>query len=166
MSLPASGLVILTADGIRTSSPSSDLVTTSSGLAATSTKSAPSSIATGNSCLELDNTQSSASNGKTFLQLCGVDYSGVNEATDIGNLKASSFEACIEQCAEEPECTGAGWGPEGNNAQYRGICWMKKDLKRSHIANDEWRFAVLLASATTNGSIKASTSSAVVSKTT
>jgi hypothetical protein len=126
------------------SSPS----TTSSGTTTptgTGTKSAPSPIAT--SCLEMSNTQYSASNGKKFLRLCGLDYSGANEAKDIGNLKASTFEKCIELCAANEECTGAGWGEPVAGQKYRGTCWMKANMKGSHTAPDDWHFAVLLADA-------------------
>ncbi|KAK4447475.1 hypothetical protein QBC34DRAFT_128952 [Podospora aff. communis PSN243] len=113
---------------------------------------APIPTTTAAACLEAtNNSQYSTSNGKTFLRLCNVDYSGVNEATDIGDLKASTFEKCIELCAAEAECTGAGWGPAVAGKKYRETCWMKKDLKRSHVTPDDWYFAILLAGTTANG---------------
>lgn len=132
----------------------------------TRTKPTPSATATASSCLEASNTQYSASNGKTFLKLCNIDYSGANEATDIGSQKADTFERCIEQCAEDEDCTGAGWGPLKANQKYRGTCWMKKDLKRSHIATEDWHFAVLLAGTGLNGTAEASASSPAAPRTT
>ncbi|KAK0655522.1 hypothetical protein B0T16DRAFT_451183 [Cercophora newfieldiana] len=137
-------------------SPSRTVVPTTTG---TKPAPSPSSTSAASACLEASNTQYSASNGKTFLKLCNIDYSGVNEATDIGSEKAGTFEMCIEQCAADDECTGAGWGPVSDGQKYRGTCWMKKDLKRSHVATEDWHFAVLLAGSEVNGTTQASASS-------
>ncbi|KAK0632220.1 hypothetical protein B0T14DRAFT_559933 [Immersiella caudata] len=133
------------------SSASAAPAVSASSTTKSTTVTAPSTTSTAASCLEAtNNSQYTTSNGKTFLRLCNVDYSGVNEATDIGDLKASTFQKCIELCAAESECTGAGWGPAVAGKKYRETCWMKRDLKRSHVTPDDWYFAILLAGTTTN----------------
>ncbi|KAK0730050.1 hypothetical protein B0H67DRAFT_21635 [Lasiosphaeris hirsuta] len=52
-----------------------------------------------NLCPNLSSSQYVASNGKQFTHLCGVDYSGYRQAVDLGNIKASSFEECVNACA-------------------------------------------------------------------
>lgn len=130
------------------------------GVAPTATSTiTPSATPIGSSCSFANNSQALTSNGKHFVLLCGIDYSGGGEATDLGNLKASTFEKCIEQCAKETECAGAGWGPKdrGDNT-YRETCWMKKDLKQGHVATEDWHFAVLVTTGATNGTVRPSAS--------
>ncbi|KAK1758712.1 hypothetical protein QBC47DRAFT_149867 [Echria macrotheca] len=116
-----------------------------------STSSSPTATPTGSpgsqdSCPGMSSTQYSAANGKKFLHLCGLDYSGTGEATDITSLKTSTFAQCIEACAARDDCDGAGWGPllpNGDN-KFRQTCYLKKNLQTSHTATPEWNFAILL----------------------
>jgi len=125
----------------------------------------PSATPIGSLCSFANNSQVSTSNGKQFVLLCGIDYSGGGEATDLGDLQASTFEKCIEQCAKETECTGAGWGPKGKGDNtYRETCWMKKDLKQGHVAIEDWHFAVLVTKGTSNGTAQASPSATARSR--
>jgi hypothetical protein len=148
LSIPKTSLFAMMAHTISVSASST------SKPAATSTRANP--TATAAACLEVTSNSQYSTSSKTFLRLCNVDYSGVNEATDIGDLKASTFEKCIELCAAEAECTGAGWGPAVAGKKYRETCWMKKDLKRSHVTPDDWYFAILLAGTTANGTTQGS----------
>ncbi|KAI0015963.1 hypothetical protein F4780DRAFT_31164 [Xylariomycetidae sp. FL0641] len=75
---------------------------------------------------------------KAFLRVCGVDYSGAGEATDLGHVKTDTFDECIGNCATTAGCTGCGWG----GPDY--ICWLKSNLQRSHDAAENWAFASLL----------------------
>ncbi len=110
--------------------------------------SSPTPTGAGGKCPGGGNTHHTASNGKTFLHICGVDYSGDDQAEDIGSVKATNFDECMEACAEEDECTGVGWGPKVKGNDYRETCWMKKGLLKSHKATPEWNFAVLIARGT------------------
>lgn len=105
---------------------------------------APTPAPAGDSCPGISSTQVRASNGKRFLHLCNLDYSGANEAIDIGNVKTSTFKECIEACSRRDDCQGAGWGPPNNVNKARGTCYMKRGLKTSHEATADWNFAVLL----------------------
>lgn len=113
---------------------------------------APTETAWGSSCPGISSTQYTAANGKKFLHLCGLDYAGPGEATDIDHAGARTFEQCMEYCSEREECTGAGWGPPIDDNKARGTCWMKKGLLKSHTATPEWNFAVLIDAPSTTKS--------------
>ena len=149
----------LTIDRASSSSTSSGTGVPTKGTP-TSTSTSPSPTTDGGACEFDNNTQFTAANGKAFLRLCGFDYSGTNEATDIGDVPTSTFEKCIETCAKDEECTGAGWAPPSSDEKYSGICWMKKDLKKSHVATENWHFAVLLAGGGSNGTATSASSAA------
>jgi hypothetical protein len=84
---------------------------------------------------------------KRFQQFCGIDYSG-DQAVDVGSVKVTSMDACMDACASQSNCTGAGWGYlEGDNGTEHS-CWMKANLTRPHNATAEWAFAVLLVNGT------------------
>ena len=85
-----------------------------------------------------------SSGGKRFRRLCGVDYGGEGEAVDIGNVKTINLDACIDACASETNCTGAGWGVIEGDKGPTHSCWMKTNLTKSHKAMPEWGFAVLV----------------------
>ncbi|KAK4162519.1 hypothetical protein QBC43DRAFT_77043 [Cladorrhinum sp. PSN259] len=111
----------------------------------TQTSTAPSATATG-FCPGMDNTQYISSTGKKFLHLCGVDYSGKLEATEIGNATTTTFKDCMELCSKKTGCTGVGWGIETDEKlNSKPNCWMKSGLNQSHSATPRWNFAVLLA---------------------
>ncbi|EAQ85555.1 hypothetical protein CHGG_09569 [Chaetomium globosum CBS 148.51] len=76
-----------------------------------------------------------SSGGKRFRRLCGVDYGGEGEAVDIGNVKTINLDACIDACASETNCTGAGWGVIEGDKGPTHSCWMKTNLTKSHKAN-------------------------------
>ncbi|KAK4168369.1 hypothetical protein QBC43DRAFT_254111 [Cladorrhinum sp. PSN259] len=111
--------------------------------------STPSQTAALVQCPSVNNTVytvTSASSGpaKKFTRLCGLDYGGSDEATDIGNVKVNSLDQCIEACAKKSGCTGAGWGVT-DKANPLQSCWMKKGLKKPHDAKmPDWGFAVLV----------------------
>lgn len=82
--------------------------------------------------------------GKRFRRMCGIDYGGEGEAVDIGSVKTKSLDDCIEACAAEAACTGAGWGIiEGDDGAMHS-CWMKTNLTSFHQARTDWGFAVLM----------------------
>lgn len=86
------------------------------------------------------------STGQRFKRLCGLDYSGPGEAVDVANTKTNSLDKCIEACAMNDNCEGAGWGviPSEKSSPLQS-CWMKKELKKFHDAKrPDWGFAVLL----------------------
>lgn len=85
-----------------------------------------------------------SSGGKRFRRLCGLDYGGEGEAVDIGNVKTRNLDACIDACASETNCTGAGWGVIEGDKGPTHSCWMKTNLTKSHKAMPEWGFAVLV----------------------
>lgn len=80
---------------------------------------------------------------KQFRQYCGIDFSG-DQAVDVGSVKVTSMGACVDACASQSNCTGAGWGYlDGDNGTEHS-CWMKANLTEPHNATAEWAFAVLL----------------------
>ena len=85
-----------------------------------------------------------SSGGKQFRRLCGLDYGGEGEAVDIDNVKTRNMDACIDACASEENCTGAGWGVIDGDKGATHTCWMKTNLTKSHKAMPDWGFAVLV----------------------
>ncbi|KAI1342177.1 hypothetical protein F5Y15DRAFT_374421 [Xylariaceae sp. FL0016] len=81
---------------------------------------------------------------KRFLRICGVDYSGDSEATDIGNVQTETMLDCMKNCAGTANCTGCGWGYLDGDSGTEHTCWLKSGLKESHEADPSWAFAVLL----------------------
>jgi hypothetical protein len=91
-----------------------------------------------------DTTYSTNDGDKIFLLLCGIDYSGQAEATDVKHVRTASMTDCMDQCAAMDECEGAGWGVMDGDQGNLHDCWMKKDLGKSHkAATSTWNFAVL-----------------------
>lgn len=122
---------------------------------ATSTSSSASASATADTsnitCPESNNTLYTADtpDSKRFQQYCGIDFSG-DQAVDVGSVKVTSMDACMDACASRSNCTGAGWGYlEGDNGTEHS-CWMKANLTEPHNATAEWAFAILLTN--NNGS--------------
>ncbi|KAI1390380.1 uncharacterized protein F4822DRAFT_428717 [Hypoxylon trugodes] len=74
-----------------------------------------------------------------FLILCNRDYNGNGNSgtTDIGNKAADSAEECVQMCAENDACVGAGWGSVGDG----DTCWMKGSLGAQQ-AGENWFFAI------------------------
>ncbi|KAK0744538.1 hypothetical protein B0T21DRAFT_89633 [Apiosordaria backusii] len=100
-------------------------------------------------CPDVNNTIYTTSNNLKFVRLCGRDFSGEDEAIDIGNTKTNSLDLCIEACAKRPGCEGVGWGVivsnDKGNVNPMQSCWMKKDLRKSHDAQrEDWGFARLI----------------------
>ncbi|KAK3361377.1 hypothetical protein B0T24DRAFT_641485 [Lasiosphaeria ovina] len=88
-------------------------------------------------------TSSVASGSKRFQRLCGLDFSGPGQADDIGSVNTTSLNDCIDTCAANNNCTGAGWGiMTGTNSSIQP-CWMKTNLKKNHKATAGWGFAIL-----------------------
>ncbi|KAI1816665.1 hypothetical protein GGS20DRAFT_536429 [Poronia punctata] len=81
---------------------------------------------------------------KRFLRLCGVDYGEGDGAIDITNIPTVNVTDCIDNCAGTPGCVGCGWGFIKGDKGPEHRCWLKSDLKKSHDANPNWAFALLL----------------------
>ncbi|KAK4187749.1 hypothetical protein QBC35DRAFT_221575 [Podospora australis] len=125
------------------SSTSSESSATQSSTASSS----PSATAALVQCPAVNNTiYTVESTGQRFKRLCGVDYSGKDEAVDVASTKTNSLDLCIEACAKRRGCQGAGWGViASEKSSALQSCWMKKDLKKFHDAKrPDWGFAVLL----------------------
>ncbi|KAK3493068.1 uncharacterized protein B0T23DRAFT_155278 [Neurospora hispaniola] len=91
------------------------------------------------------------SSSKKFQRLCGVDF-GKGEAADIGSVNTTSFNSCLDKCAEKQGCTGAGWGAITGDEETHHTCWMKTNLTtKGHEAVDEWAFGVLELSGSGKG---------------
>ncbi|KAI1442073.1 hypothetical protein F5Y02DRAFT_268294 [Annulohypoxylon stygium] len=80
---------------------------------------------------------------KQFLRICGIDYSG-NEATDLRQVPTESMLDCMKNCAGTSGCTGCGWGYIQGDTGTQHTCWLKGGLKKSHEADVNWAFAILL----------------------
>ncbi|KXH61432.1 hypothetical protein CSAL01_12236 [Colletotrichum salicis] len=70
--------------------------------------------------------------------------SGDDGAIDMSNTQASTMGDCMEICAKSAQCTGVSWGNVMINGAAELRCWLKRDLKKSHSAVENWNFAVLL----------------------
>ncbi|KAI3396052.1 hypothetical protein diail_548 [Diaporthe ilicicola] len=95
-------------------------------------------------CPKSNNTlYTSDTDSKKFQQYCGIDFSG-DQAVDVGSVKVTSMDACMDACASRSNCTGAGWGYlDGDNGTEHS-CWMKANLTEPHNATSDWAFAILL----------------------
>lgn len=78
-----------------------------------------------------------------FKRICGIDYSGVDQAKDIATVWTITMQDCIFQCAEYPGCTACGWGVIKGDPGSEHRCWMKANLTSSHVARPGWEFAIL-----------------------
>ncbi|KAK1756150.1 hypothetical protein QBC47DRAFT_181231 [Echria macrotheca] len=73
-----------------------------------------------------------------YTLLCGRDYNSGAGTLDLYNQPTDTMAECIDTCAGEPACVGAGWG------SYLGknVCWLK-----SYLATPQdspiWYFAAL-----------------------
>ncbi|KAL6791437.1 hypothetical protein GGI42DRAFT_358308 [Trichoderma sp. SZMC 28013] len=130
--------------------------TTSTGLPHTSTSIPPTATSTSKapsatkppssellSCPTSNGTQYDVPDSqKTFLLICGIDYSGVDEAEDLTSVYTVGMEDCITSCANYSGCTGCGWGIlPGDGSLHR--CWLKGSLKKTHKEKTGWYFATL-----------------------
>ncbi|KAK1775119.1 hypothetical protein QBC45DRAFT_423178 [Copromyces sp. CBS 386.78] len=94
---------------------------------------------------------SSSSSSKKFTRLCGLDF-GQGEAVDIGSVNTTSFNSCLDKCAQKQACMGAGWGAIPGDEETHHTCWMKTNLTtKGHKAVDEWAFGMLSLSVGGNG---------------
>jgi len=74
-----------------------------------------------------------------------VDYSGKGQADDLGSVKTTSMDLCMDACAKKASCTGCGWGVLDGDTGDAHSCWLKANLSNSHNATADWAFAVLLS---------------------
>ncbi|KAF4918145.1 hypothetical protein CGCVW01_v009146 [Colletotrichum viniferum] len=132
------------------SSPSAASSVSTTPATSTKTSSTTSSSPTATSgpnalCPEAANTfYSPVGSDKRFLRVCGVDYSGDNEAIDMSNMLASSMGECMDICSKTAQCTGAGWGNVTTGEGTTELrCWLKRNLQSSHSAKEGWNFAIL-----------------------
>ncbi|GKT53722.1 hypothetical protein ColTof4_05887 [Colletotrichum tofieldiae] len=74
---------------------------------------------------------------RRFRLLCGHDFNSEDGAIDLSSANATTMAACIDLCAAEAGCVGAGWG------DYYGshLCWMKSRLGEMNVSGN-WLFAV------------------------
>lgn len=123
-----------------TTSPTSSTTSTT-----TATSTAPSAASTSlMPCPAANNTRYlEPSSEKTFTRLCGIDFSGVDQARDLGSVWTTTMQDCIFQCADFPGCTACGWGIIADDPGSEHRCWLKADLKSSHNARTGWDFAIL-----------------------
>ncbi|KAJ9131739.1 hypothetical protein NKR23_g11580 [Pleurostoma richardsiae] len=87
----------------------------------------------------------SNSGGRRFERFCGIDYSGKGQADDLGSVKTTSMDLCMDACAKKASCTGCGWGVLDGDTGDAHSCWLKANLSNSHNATADWAFAVLLS---------------------
>ncbi|KAK3990253.1 hypothetical protein QBC44DRAFT_325965 [Cladorrhinum sp. PSN332] len=76
---------------------------------------------------------------RKYLLLCGRDYSsmiGVG-TVDMYDMRMDSMGDCIDACAAQEGCVGAGWGGQGG----KKACWLKSRLGEANWAG-HWSFAV------------------------
>lgn len=127
-----------------TARPSSTPTSTSSSSSASATPDTSNITCPGsNNTLYTADANTTTDNAKQFQQYCGIDFSG-DQAVDVGSVKVTSMDACMDACASQANCTGAGWGYlDGDNGTEHS-CWMKANLTEPHNATAEWAFAVLL----------------------
>ncbi|KAH8646175.1 hypothetical protein BX600DRAFT_443982 [Xylariales sp. PMI_506] len=136
--------------GSTSSSSSVTSISTSPTSTGTSTGTASSSSSTATSTGGVDcpagnaTTYTVPGSTKQFLHLCGINYNGTDEATDIGSVPTDSMASCMNNCAGTEGCMGCGWGYMEGDGLYQHTCWMKGNLTKSESADSSWAFAILL----------------------
>ncbi|KAK3374903.1 hypothetical protein B0H63DRAFT_260080 [Podospora didyma] len=75
---------------------------------------------------------------RKFELLCGRDYNSDKGTLDMYHSPTDTMDECIDLCAAQPGCVGAGWGDQ--NGKYS--CWLKSHLAEPGWA-PLWAFAVL-----------------------
>ncbi|KAI1463767.1 uncharacterized protein F4812DRAFT_230315 [Daldinia caldariorum] len=138
-----------------TTAESSSSMSTNTASSATSTSSpsktrtSPSSTPTGNAAGKIDcpaangTTYQVPGSDKQFLRICGIDYSDI-ESTNLRQVPTESILDCMKNCAGTAGCTGCGWGYIEGDTGTQHTCWLKGNLKKSHEADINWAFAILL----------------------
>ncbi|KAK4174016.1 hypothetical protein QBC36DRAFT_313356 [Triangularia setosa] len=87
--------------------------------------------------LTLYSSPATPSNNRKFLLLCGRDYNVVNGATDMYNARIDTMAECIDLCAKQEGCVGAGWGEQ----EGKHVCYLKSRLGEPNMAG-HWQFVV------------------------
>ncbi|KAK8055762.1 hypothetical protein PG993_000989 [Apiospora rasikravindrae] len=74
---------------------------------------------------------------KRFQVACNLDYHSGGGSQDMGDFQTATFEDCLNGCAANDACVGAGWGV------YNGAtrCWLKSHLGSNQMAPN-WIFGV------------------------
>ncbi|POS75741.1 hypothetical protein DHEL01_v205867 [Diaporthe helianthi] len=77
---------------------------------------------------------------------CGIDYNGNADANtkDLAHIETARAEDCINMCASNESCVGAGWGWYQPDSSVAGsdVCWLKSKLGTSHTAIQDWVFVI------------------------
>ncbi|KAI1773898.1 hypothetical protein F4818DRAFT_85398 [Hypoxylon cercidicola] len=137
------GLAVGLGVGLGTSHDDSSLSSGATPATTFTATSSPASSATAAptpiSCPQSNGTTYEAAGNDSFLVLCNVDYNGngAGATTDIGSEETSTIEDCIDVCAGNSGCAGAGWG----NYNGHDVCWMKGSLGTSNYAPN-WFFVI------------------------
>ncbi|KAK8125990.1 uncharacterized protein PG998_001749 [Apiospora kogelbergensis] len=79
----------------------------------------------------------SKDNNKFFRVACNTDYHSGGGTQDMGDFQTTTFEDCLNACAKNDACVGAGWGVYQGNTR----CWLKSRLGSSQGAPN-WFFGV------------------------
>ncbi|KAK6865473.1 hypothetical protein PG990_005076 [Apiospora arundinis] len=74
---------------------------------------------------------------KFFRIACNTDYNSGGGTQDMGDFQTTTFEDCLNACAANDACVGAGWGVYQGNTR----CWLKSRLGSSQGAPN-WFFGV------------------------
>lgn len=120
-----------------------------SSASASSTPS-PSSTATPESSIscpaENGTTFTSTTNSDKFDVYCAIDYNSNADSNtqDLLHTEADIAEDCINLCAANGNCVGAGWGFYQPDTSVAGsnVCWLKSKLGTSHTAIQNWVFVI------------------------
>lgn len=59
-------------------------------------------------------------------------------------METDRAEDCINMCASNDSCVGAGWGWYQPDSSVAGsdVCWLKSKLGTSHTAIQDWVFVI------------------------
>lgn len=91
-------------------------------------------------------TFTSTSNSAEFEIYCSIDYNSNADSNtrDLVHMEADRAEDCIDLCAANDSCVGAGWGWYQPDSSVAGsdVCWLKSRLGTSHAAVQAWVFVI------------------------
>lgn len=78
-------------------------------------------------CPASNGTMYKAADRSPFRILCDLGSGAAAGVVSYGSLATGSFEECLDACARDASCCGAGWGQEPGSGTL--TCWKKMRVR-------------------------------------
>ncbi len=88
------------------------------------------------------NTKQETQPAATLTCPAQTDYnSNLGATQDLYNTQTDTLAECLDLCASEDVCVGAGWGFGAVDGKGKAICWLKSKLGVFNVAQ-AWSFII------------------------